>query len=261
MQAIIVEDEVIMIKKFLRLSKEIPDLNVIGTFENGENAVYFAKHNQVDVAFLDVSMPVINGIETAKLLRKIREDIVIVFISAYDQYIREFNQIGGDYYIVKPYNLTILEMAMKRIRLVLERQKKSIYIQTFGRFTVFKDGEPINLIGKAKEILALVVARRGKEISNEEIFSTIWENREYSNEKMTVYYNALRRLKKALKEANLEALLISTTRGQIINTAIFDCDYYKLMDTPNQITRFENDFLCEYSWAEYILANILNYIN
>ena len=258
MRAIIVEDESIMIKKFLRLSEGINDLNIVGTFENGENAVNFTKRSTVDVAFLDVSMPVMNGIETAKLLRKIREDIVIVFISAYDEYIREFNRIGGDYYIVKPYDKDILDMAIKRVRLILERQKKQLYIQTFGRFVVFKNSSPINLTGKAKEILALVVTKRGREISNEEIFSTIWENREYSNEKMTVYYNALRRLKNTLREFGIEALLISTTRGQIINTTLFDCDYYDYLDNnPVAKNNFNSEFLSEYSWSEFILANLI----
>ena len=41
-----------------------------------------------------------------------------------------------------------------------------------------KNGVPIPLRGKAKEILALVASRCGKEISNEEIYSIIWEERE-----------------------------------------------------------------------------------
>ena len=152
-----------------------------------------------------------------------------------------------------------LEMAMERIRLISRRQHKELYIQTFGRFLVMRDGVPLPLTGKAKEILALVVTRRGKEISNEEIYSTLWEGREYSNANMSVLYNALHRLKKALKEANCENLLISTTRGQMINTTVFDCDYYAWQDkNMGARDKFEGEFLSEYSWGEYILANILN---
>ena len=44
-----------------------------------------------------------NGIELAVKIREICPSILIVFISAYDEYIRDSNLIGGDYYIVKPY--------------------------------------------------------------------------------------------------------------------------------------------------------------
>lgn len=257
MRAIVVDDEPLMLRRFARLSSDINDLNVVGQFESAEKALEYVKDNPIECAFLDVSMPVTNGIELAKKLRLLRSDMIIVFVSAYDEYIWDSNQIGGDYYIVKPYESDTLKMAMERIRLLSQRQLKKLYIQTFGRFTVYKDGKPLPLTGKAKEILALIVTKRGKEVSNEEIYSTLWEDRPYSNVLMTVYYNALRRLKLFLKEEDIEGLLISTRRGQIVNTAMFDCDYYSWQDNNmGSRDRFCGEFLSEYSWGEYILAEM-----
>jgi len=161
--------------------------------------------------------------------------------------------------VIKPYNRETLEMVMERIRLLSHRQRKRLYIQTFGRFVVLCDGEVVPLTGKAKEILALVVTKRGREISNEEIYNTIWEGRTYSNANMSVFHNALGRLKHALKKAELEKLLISTPRGQMVDTSMFDCDYYAWQDkNMEQRDQFTGEFLSEYSWGEYILANILN---
>ena len=102
-----------------------------------------------------------------------------------------------------------------------------------------------------------MLLRRGKEISNEEIYSTVWENRPYGNDEMTVYYNALRRLKQALKREKLEGLLISTQRGQLVNTALFDCDYYSWQDrNMGRKDRFEGQLLSEYSWGEIFLARM-----
>jgi len=258
-RAIIVDDEPLMIKKFVRLSEGIADLHIVGKFESASAALAYARTSPVEVAFLDVAMPGTNGVELAKKLRVIRPDILIVFVSAYDEYIWDSNRIGGDYYIIKPYNRKTLEMVMDRIRLIAHRQRKELYIQMFGRFVVFKDGNPIPLTGKAKEILALIVTKRGKEISNEEIFSTMWEGRAYSNANMGVFYNALRRLKQALKEQSLEKLLISTPRGQMVDTSMFDCDYYAWQDkNMENRDRFSGEFLSEYSWGEYILGGIIN---
>lgn len=259
MRTIVVDDEVLMLKRFNRLSKGIPDLKIVGQFECAEDALHFAEANPIDLAFLDVEMPIMNGIDLARALRKIREDMLIVFVSAYDNYLWDFNQVGGDYYIMKPYNADVLRMAMDRIRLMARRQQKELYIQTFGNFLVLKKGVPLPLEGKAKEILALAVAKRGKEISNEELYSIIWEGRQFSNAHMTVFYNALRRLKLVLKRENIEYLLFSTAHGQMVNTECFDCDYYAWQDkNMGQRDRFEGEFMVEYSWGEYILPSILN---
>ena len=259
MRAIIVDDEPLMIKRFVRLSSSIPDLKLVGQFETAGEALDYAQNNPIELAFLDVAMPVANGIELAKRLREIRKDILIVFVSAHEEYVWDFNQIGGDYFIIKPYTKETLDMVMERIRLIAQRQQKQLYIQTFGRFLVLRNGKPLNLTGKAKEILAIVVTKRGKEISNEEIYSTIWEEREYCNASMGVYYNALRRLKQSLEKEGVGDLLRSTARGQMANTSMFDCDYYAWQDkNMDSRDRFDGEFMSEDSWGEYILANILN---
>ena len=258
MRAIIVDDEPIMMQKFARLTADIKDLSLDGMFETPEMAIKHMVLDPADIAFLDIEMPNMDGITLAKKLKEIREDIIIVFVTAFDEYISDSNAIGGDYYLIKPYTRDVIQLMMEKIRLLANRQNKEIYIQTFGRFVVKKNNIPVNISGKAKEILALIVTRQGKEISNEEIYSTIWENRPYSNANMTVYYNALRRLKESLKTADVEDLIISTSSGQMANTEIFDCDYYAWKEQNMSLRdRFEGEFLSEYSWGESILADIL----
>lgn len=258
MRALIVDDEPLMIRSFMRLSEGIPDFTVVGQLNNGADAVRFVSENEVEIVFLDIVMPGITGIEAAKRIKEIRPDILIVFISAFGEYVHESNMVGGDYYIVKPYKREVLEMTVSRMKFLQKRQEKHVVIQTFGRFSVLLDGKPINLSGKAKEILALIVTRRGKEISNEELYSTIWEDRPYGNIEMKVYYNALQRLKRHLSEDGLSELLISSARGQRINTEMVDCDYYNLLDSNmSDRSSFEGEFLPEYSWGEYILGDII----
>jgi len=258
MRAILVDDEPLMLKRFVRLSANISDVNIVGQFENAVEALAFVRENLVELAFLDVEMPIMNGIDLAKHLRELRRDILIVFVSAYNDYIWDSNQIGGDYYIMKPYSQETLELAMERIRLIARRQVKRLYVQTFGRFLVLQDGKPLPLTGKAKEILALIITKRGKEISNETIYSTIWEGREYNNANMGVFYNAMRRLKTTLQKANCSELLNPTRHGQRVNTEMFDCDYYAWQDKrKDSENSFRGDFLLEYTWAEEILAVIM----
>ena len=253
----IVDDEPIMLRSFMRLSKGIPNLDVIAQFENGEDALAYIEENRVELALLDIRMPVMNGIELAVKLREKCPNILIVFISAYDEYIRDSNQIGGDYYIVKPYKKETIEIMAQKMHLLSQSLHQQVQVQMFGRFNVLKNGVPIPLRGKAKEILALVASRCGKEISNEEIYSILWEERECTNVKMKVYYNALKRLRQTLEAENLSDLLLSTPRGQMMNISMVDCDYYAWKeDEHHENVSFEGEFLPEYSWGEVLLANI-----
>ena len=258
MRALLVDDEPIMLRSFMRNSADIPQLNVVAQFQSAEEAISYAEENTFELALLDVCLPGMNGIDLAVRLREIHPGLLVVFISAYDDYIRSFNEIGGDYYIIKPYKKETIRMMVEKMAMLSERLHKEIYIQMFGRFNVLKNGIPLKLSGKTKEIFALIASRRGKEISNEEIYTTVWENREYSNESMKVYYNAISRLRHVLAEAGASELLISTTHGQMLNTTMCDCDYFAWQDNAmGKRDRFEGEFLSEYSWSETILAGIL----
>ncbi len=257
MRVIIVEDESLMLTAFERMSANIEDIEIVGQFTTAEEAVAFSEEERYEIAFLDIELPGMNGVECAELLREKNPNLLIVFITAYDKYLRESNQIEADYYLLKPYKEENLRKIMENMRLLSQRQRKRIYIQTFGRFMVMKDGVPIPLVGKTKEILALIVANYGKEISNEEIYSTVWESREYSNVNMKVYYNAISRLRKNLEKHGMQDLIISTSRGQIANVEVFDCDYYSWRENNESQTSFDGEFLKEYSWGEYILGDII----
>lgn len=258
MRIMIVDDEPLMLRRFVRLCEGIPALTVAGQFESAKEALCFAEENDVEAAFLDVAMPGMSGVELANALRAIKPDIVIVFVSAYEDYLWDFNRIGGDYYLLKPYDREMLAATVERARLIAQRQRKKLFVRTFGRFMVLRDGQPLDLTGKAKEILALVIAKRGREISNESIYCTLWEGRPLGNDMMSVYYNALGRLKKQLRENGAEELLISTRRGQMADTSMIDCDYYDWLDGKRDPgNRFEGEFLSEYSWGEELLAELM----
>lgn len=260
MKAVIIDDEPIMIRSFERYTKNIEDFEVVGSFEDSLDAYDFVRTEQVDVVFLDIEMPALNGIELARRLKQYKPDLLVVFVTAYENYIKESNEIGADYYVMKPYKEETMRAVVSKLRKLLpQEEKKEIFIRTFGRFSVMKDGAPIPLVGKTKEIMALIVSRHGREISNEELYTTVWENREYDNVHMKVYYNALKRLRDALEKAGMSDLLISTSRGQMLNVDMCDCDYFAwLAGNYKDRDRFEGEFLSEYSWAEPLLAELLN---
>ncbi len=116
----------IMIQSFHRLSAGIDAIRLVGEFQYPEEALEYAKNNTVELAILDISMPGMTGLELAEKLRERYPNILIVFITAYDDYIRESNQLGADDYIVKPYRRETIEKMAERMSLLSRRLQKSI---------------------------------------------------------------------------------------------------------------------------------------
>jgi DNA-binding LytR/AlgR family response regulator len=96
-----------------RLLKIWPDLIIFGEAENGLEAVDLIETHHPDVAFLDIRMPGISGIEVA---RKFSPHCKIVFITAYDRYaVNAFENEAIDY-ILKPVLPERLEKTINRIK-------------------------------------------------------------------------------------------------------------------------------------------------
>ena len=260
MRVIIVDDEPVMVRYFTRECQSFPELSIKGAFTSAEKRWNMQKKTQLWQPF-DVEMPHINGIELAVNLRKLRPDILVVFVSAYD-YVRDSNKIGADYYIRKPYVQEMLEHMMQKLRLLAKRQRKKVYLHMFGTFTVTYDGKSVPLKGRAKEVLAYISAFRGKEVSNQIIYATLWNDKSQDNSTMTLYFHALRKLKDTLLSNGIGDLLISNARGQMLNADIVDCDFFAWQDkNAEPFECFKGEFLSEYSWSEPMLADLLYYLN
>lgn len=95
---------------------------------NGRQAVLLAEAAPVDLAFLDIRMPGMDGLKAASELRKLCPDIHIVFVTAFDHfdYAREAIRLGVDEYLVKPASAEeILRTAARVMERIEERRLRS----------------------------------------------------------------------------------------------------------------------------------------
>ena len=75
----------------------------IVSFDNFAEALEYSKHNPLDLAVLDIELGSENGIELARQLHIIDENINIIFITSYAQYALDAYSVDGIAYIMKPY--------------------------------------------------------------------------------------------------------------------------------------------------------------
>ena len=104
MKVLIADDDKSMrfvLRKALEKQKNI-DIGI--EVENGSEAVAAFEHDKYDVAFLDVDMPVLDGIEAAKLILDIHPKCMVVFVTAHEEYMQEAFELYAFDYMVKPFS-------------------------------------------------------------------------------------------------------------------------------------------------------------
>jgi DNA-binding LytR/AlgR family response regulator len=118
--AIVADDERLMRDQIVgRLKEAWPELQILGEAVNGREAVAMVQSLDPDIAFLDISMPEMDGIKAAQALAG---KVHIVFVTAYDQYaIRAFDQGAVDY-LLKPVEPARVALACQRLREKLQQK-------------------------------------------------------------------------------------------------------------------------------------------
>jgi DNA-binding LytR/AlgR family response regulator len=116
--AIIAEDEPILRAQLkAKLAKLWPDLTIVADVGDGEAALEAIATHQPQLAFLDIQMPEMTGIEVAKSLAANRDlKCHIVFVTAFDQYAVDAFNTGAIDYVLKPYSDERLQAAVSRLK-------------------------------------------------------------------------------------------------------------------------------------------------
>jgi len=120
--AIIAEDEPILRAQLkTKLGKLWPELNVLADVGDGEAALQAITLHQPTLAFLDIQMPEMTGVEVARQLARNKDlRCHVVFVTAFDQYAVEAFETGAIDYLLKPYSDERLAATIERLRVRLE---------------------------------------------------------------------------------------------------------------------------------------------
>lgn len=143
-------------------------------------------------------------------------------------------------------------------RFAAENRMHDIKINTFGFFDVFVDGKPI-LFGneKAKELLAVLVDRRGGYITSREAIGYLWENEPVDEHTLARYRKTAMKLKNTLKEYGIDYIIENVNGKRRIAVGEVDCDLYNyLSGEPKYMNTFHGVYMTNYSWGEITLAGL-----
>lgn len=183
--------------------------------EDFENVLsQFAKFDP-QLVLLDIGLPFYNGYYWCGEIRKISQVPVVFVSSASDNMnIVMAMNMGGDDFIVKPYDLDVLSAKVQAIlRRTYSFQNQSAVMEHAGVILNLADmsllygGKKIDLSKNEFRILQLLYEHAGKTVSREEMMKRLWDN-EYFVDDNTLTVN-MNRLRKKLEESGIKSFILT----------------------------------------------------
>ena len=171
-----------------------------------------------------------------------------------------------DLYLIQTFIEEIIDLFKENnesLELILERISKEVIAtsysdshnnirliaKTFGNFEIFGFGSPLKFkYEKAKELLAILIDKRGKTLSNKEIISIMWED----NNNHQSYLRTIKKdLKDTLKTVHAENAVVCQRDKTSLFPNIIKCDYFDYLDGGDSaINLYKGEYMNQYVWAK-----------
>lgn len=108
---VIIDDEPLAAELLQSYVDREPQLRLLGTFNDAQNGADFIRSNKVDLIFLDIQMPHVNGIQ---LLKSLENPPMVIFTTAYSEYAAEGFELDAIDYLLKPFDIKRFQRAVTK---------------------------------------------------------------------------------------------------------------------------------------------------
>jgi len=238
------------------VGEALPGAEFNGFTKTGE-FLEFAKDHPADVAFLDIRIHDVSGLEVAKRLKELQPKVNIIFLTGYSEYKGDAMDLHASGYILKPVTAEKVSEELQYLRTSSEPEKKdyTLRVKTFGNFEAFdKDGKIVNFErSKAREALAYLVYRRGTSVSSRELHGAIFEDSAYEKNSVNYLQQILQAMMRGLRAVNAESVVVKDYDSYRIDPEKIDCDYFRFLEgDAKAVNQYTGEFMAQYSWAEFV---------
>lgn len=236
MRAILIDDEPLSLEGMERLLRRY-GVEVAAAYLDPAEALAGGPGVGADVAFVDIEMPGMNGLEAAARLMSDMPDLAVVFVTAYDQYAISAFELNATDYLLKPVQPKRLEATLARIaeRMRLRRaweRPQQMMFRCFLRLSVTEgDGTDRDVqwrTSKAKELFAYLLHMRNKPVPKDVLIDLIWPDLDLGRAQ-THLHTTVYQIRQTLKAAGLPIKLNYADGGYRLdlNGAGVDVDLFE----------------------------------
>ena len=261
MRFFVVDDEKFALERMVReLKTAAPEAEVFA-FSEPNKLLEFAAEQPCDVAFLDVRMGSMTGVELANKLKELMPKLNIIFVTGYDEYANEAMKMHASGYLMKPVTAEDIMAELQDLRYpIFEKKNYLLYFRCFGAFEVFNRNGDLVLFErkKSKELLAYLLYRQGKTCTNHELHEILFEDGVYESDvEQRMYQTLVSSLTSTLKALGVEAVLQRNYGTIKLDVSKVACDWYEyLVNKDEGSSNYRGEFMKQYSWAEVENGNL-----
>lgn len=231
----------------------VPEAEV-AEFTGSCAALEWASKNTCDVAFLDIELGGMDGIELGKRLKERNPKTNLIFVTGYLKYAISAYALRASGYLSKPASREAIRIELENLRYPMPRPQtgKKLVVHCFGNFEVFHCGKPLTFKrSKTKELFAFLVDRNGARVTSGEICARLWENENGDKQQKDYLRHLVMDLSQTLEKIDESDVFVRTRSGYSIDPSLLECDYYDyLNNVPYAVRAYQGEYMQQYSWAE-----------
>ena len=252
MKVIIIDDEPAMHLLLRKMLEKIPEVQVAGTFANTKSAFAFLnEHNDIGLAFVDISMAGENGLEFAARMEASGSPVQLVFVTSHKEYALDAYELYVLDYLVKP---VVQERLQRTVHRALANDRASrlssqpasamqdagkTVVTAFGDVVVSNERGRIKWISrKCAELFAYLLLNHGRRIPRSRLVADIFTGME--QDQAEKYLNTtVHQLRKSLEPLDMRDVVRSENDGYALELMNPSIDYAEFEKQVKQLQTIE----------------------
>lgn len=227
MRAILIDDEPLALELLENKINSISNIEIVEKFVHFDIEENMNIINNIDIAFLDIEMPGMNGLQLAEILLEYNPNLSIVSITAFNEYAVQAFELHAIDYVLKPIQTNRLKVTLQRIQTALTRKKQSKLKQNqllnvqvchnLGFSTNNHEVHPVQWrTTKAKEIFLYLLQHHGTTVRKSNLIEMFWDGVNMDRAFSLLYTNVYH-IRKSLSAFHDHFVLRSLNEGYVLD--------------------------------------------
>ncbi len=240
LRAIAIDNDPVDLNRVEELLQRERNVELCGKYKELKKALMQIRNEKIDIVFMEIEIPEMNGIEFAKRLIREGIDIEIVYVTKHKEYALKAFGIHAAGYIIKSLRIADTQSQIADIIKRIEKRhdtnekgKRKIIVKCLGEFLCYTEDKQKHYIkwrtAKAEELFAMLVHYRGKPIERDIVIDSLWPEMEIKRAANNLYTTSYY-IRKALYGEGMEDVFVKEGSLYWIDTKMVDSDIYNFGD-------------------------------
>ena len=254
MKILVIDDERPALCLLTDMLHHICSEDKIVPFQKVDEFYSYQEKSRFDVAFIDIELGRISGIQFAFELKKYSPMCNIIFVTSYAQYGAEAFMVRASGYVLKPFTEEDIRLELKNLRYPTggNDPENLLKVVTFGNFVVYKNNHEVLSFSRtrSKEVFAYLIDCGGYPVTTADIAKDVLEKpltKQISKNLSKIIAGMI----EDLENEGYKDVIIKQNRQLQINKSRVSCDLYDALHGDSRaVNSYHGEYMIDYSWAE-----------